>query len=147
MPPNPIVFDRPLLRRRRERARALGPETFLIDRVAVELAERLGAVLRQFELAVDLGTPTDAVRGALAGNASIGRLLAASPLPNGSTLRIANVRRARATGQTQSRARTSVYAPGPTTTAARRSAKHSRSALFVEQHPTFARSFDVRTNG
>ena len=34
--PNPIVFDRGLLRRRRERARALGPETFLIDRVAAD---------------------------------------------------------------------------------------------------------------
>ena len=45
---------------------ALGPETFLIDRVAADLAERLGAVLRQFDVAVDLGTPTDAVRGALA---------------------------------------------------------------------------------
>src|SRR5438270_439155 len=80
---NPIVFDRALLRRRRERARALGPETFLIDRVAADLAERFGAVLRQFELAVDLGTPTDAVRAALVGNASIGRLIAAGPLPEG----------------------------------------------------------------
>ena len=83
MPPNPIVFDRPLLRRRRERARALGPETFLIDRVAADLAERLRAVLRQFDVAVDLGTPADAVREALAGNAAIGRLIAASPLPDG----------------------------------------------------------------
>ena len=83
MTSNPIVFDRALLRRRRERARALRPETFLIDRVAADLAERLGAVLRQFDVAVDLGTPTDAVREALAGNASIGRLIAASPLPDG----------------------------------------------------------------
>jgi len=83
MPPNSIVFDRALLRRRRERARALGPETFLIDRVAADLAERLGAVLRQFDMAVDLGTPGDAVREALAGNAAIGRLIAASPLPDG----------------------------------------------------------------
>ena len=83
MPPNRNVFDRALLRRRRERARALGPETFLIDRVAADLAERLGAVLRQFDLAVDLGTPGDAVREALADNAAIGRLIAASPLPDG----------------------------------------------------------------
>src|SRR5947209_4873281 len=39
---NPIIFDRPLLRVRRRRARALGPETFLLDRVAADLAERLG---------------------------------------------------------------------------------------------------------
>jgi SAM-dependent methyltransferase len=83
MPPNPIVFDRALLRRRRERARALGPETFLIERVAADLAERLGAVLRQFDVAVDLGTPGDAVREALAANEAIGRLIAASPLPDG----------------------------------------------------------------
>jgi len=83
MPPNPIVFDRALLRRRRQRAHALGPETFLIDRVAADLAERLGAVLREFDVAVDLGTPGDAVREALAGNAAIGGLIAASPLPDG----------------------------------------------------------------
>jgi SAM-dependent methyltransferase len=83
MPTNPNVFDRALLRRRRERARALGPETFLIDRVAADLAERLGAVLRQFDVAADLGTPGDAVREALADNAAIGRLFAASPLPDG----------------------------------------------------------------
>lgn len=65
----PLIFDRPLLRARRARAAALGPATFLIDRVADDMAERLGAVLRRFELAADLGTPTDAVRRALAGKA------------------------------------------------------------------------------
>jgi len=80
MPQSSIVFDRALLRRRQQRARGLGPETFLIDRVAADLAERLGAVLRRFDLAVDLGTPTDAVREALADNASIGMLIAAAPL-------------------------------------------------------------------
>jgi SAM-dependent methyltransferase len=79
---NPLVFDRALLRKRRERARALGPETFLIDRVAADLAERIDAVLRQFEVAVDLATPTDAVRAALAGNAAIGRLIAAGSSPD-----------------------------------------------------------------
>src|SRR3954464_5764457 len=49
MAPSPLVFDRALLRRRRERAIASGPETFLLDRVAADIAERLGAVLRQFE--------------------------------------------------------------------------------------------------
>ncbi|MEN3377378.1 MAG: hypothetical protein V7604_2733 [Hyphomicrobiales bacterium] len=76
---NPIIFDRPLLRSRRRRARALGPETFLLDRVAADLAERLGAVLRQFDIAVDLGTPTEAVRAACTGLASIGTLIAANP--------------------------------------------------------------------
>jgi SAM-dependent methyltransferase len=63
----PRVFDRPLLRRRRRRALALGAATFLIDRTAGDLAERLSAVLRRFSLAADLGSPTDAVRRALAG--------------------------------------------------------------------------------
>jgi SAM-dependent methyltransferase len=76
---NPIIFDRALLRARRRRARALGPETFLLDRVAADLAERLSAVLRQFDVAVDLGTPTDAVRAAFTGLASIGMLIAANP--------------------------------------------------------------------
>jgi SAM-dependent methyltransferase len=82
MSASPIVFDRAVLRLRQRRARALGPETFLIDRVAADLAERLGAVLRQFEVAVDLGTPTNAVREALA-NASIGTLIAAGALAAG----------------------------------------------------------------
>ena len=76
----PLVFDRALLRRRLARAHALGFETFLIDRVAADLAERLGAVLRRFDLAVDLGTPTGAVREALADNSAIGTLIAAAAL-------------------------------------------------------------------
>src|SRR3954468_4035771 len=80
---NPIIFDRALLRLRRRRARALGPETFLIDRVAADLAERLGAVLRQFAVAVDLGTPADAVRGALADVPSVSALIAARSSPDG----------------------------------------------------------------
>lgn len=76
---NPTIFDRALLRGRRRRARTLGFETFLIDRVAADLAERLGAVLRQFDIAVDLGTPTDAVRGAFTGLTSIATLIAANP--------------------------------------------------------------------
>jgi SAM-dependent methyltransferase len=64
----PCVFDRHLLRRRRRRARALGAATFLIDRVAADLGERLSAVLRRFNLAADLGSPAGAVRRELAGS-------------------------------------------------------------------------------
>ena len=78
---NPVLFNRKLLRQRQRRALSLGPETFLIDRIASDLAERLGTVLRQFDVAVDLGTPTDAVRDVLADNASIGMFVAASALP------------------------------------------------------------------
>ena len=75
MPSPPAIFDRKLLRARQNRARRLGPETFLIDRVADELGERLSAVLRSFECAVDLGTPTDAVRHVLAEGGKIGTIV------------------------------------------------------------------------
>ena len=78
---NPETFDRSLQRRRRRRAAALGPTTFLIDRVAEDLAERLALVLRDFPLAVDLGTPTPAVRRALAKLPAVGRVVAAGSIP------------------------------------------------------------------
>jgi SAM-dependent methyltransferase len=76
MTERPMIFDRALIRRRQRRAAALEPATFLLDRVAGDLAERLQAVLRQFEIAVDLGTPGDAVRTALAGSRSIDTIVA-----------------------------------------------------------------------
>jgi len=63
----PVLFDRALLRARQDRARRLGPATFLLDRVAEEMAERLHAVLREFKSAADVGTAGDQVRNALAG--------------------------------------------------------------------------------
>jgi SAM-dependent methyltransferase len=78
MSESPMIFDRALIRHRQRRAMALGPATFLLDRVAVDLAERLQAVLRQFDVAADLGTPGDAVRSALAGFRSIGTIVATS---------------------------------------------------------------------
>jgi SAM-dependent methyltransferase len=71
MAPNPnaapILFDRPLLRARQQRALRDGPATFLLDRVAEDAAERLQAVLREFNNAADIGTPGDQLRNALAG--------------------------------------------------------------------------------
>jgi SAM-dependent methyltransferase len=63
----PVLFDRALLRVRQARAEKLGPATFLLDRVAEDMAERLHAVLRAFSSAADLGTTGDQVRNALAG--------------------------------------------------------------------------------
>ena len=77
-----MIFDRALLRHRRRRAAALGPATFLLDRVADDLAERLAAVLRRFEFAVDLGTPGDVVRNALSRLESVGRVVAADVMPD-----------------------------------------------------------------
>lgn len=85
------IFDRQLLGVRRRRAAGLGAETFLLDQIARELAERLSTVLRRFDIAVDLGTPTDSLRRALAA-APIGTLISALPefpkLPAGSALTI-----------------------------------------------------------
>jgi SAM-dependent methyltransferase len=67
----PRIFDRTLLRQRRRRAQTLGPATFLIDRVADDFADRLAAVLRRFPRAADLGSPTGAVRRAIAGRADM----------------------------------------------------------------------------
>jgi SAM-dependent methyltransferase len=64
-PTAPILFDRALLRARQDRARRDGPATFLLDRVAEDMQERLRAVLRQFQNAADIGTPGDQVRNAL----------------------------------------------------------------------------------
>ncbi len=77
MTESPLIFDRMLLRARRRRATAAGPETFLLDHVASDLAERLTAVLRRFHLVLDLGSPGDAVRRALADLPSIGTVISA----------------------------------------------------------------------
>ena len=79
MSQSPTIFDRKLLRARQRRARVRGPETFLLDRVAEEMGERLAVVLRRFERAVDLGTPTDALRRVLAASGKVETLVGASP--------------------------------------------------------------------
>lgn len=76
----PLVFDRALVRRRLTRAAGLGAETFLLDRVAEDLADRLSAVKRRFARAVDLGTPGDAVRRALAVHGAVEQLFSAAPI-------------------------------------------------------------------
>ena len=80
MSSHPMIFDRHLVRVRRRRAAVLGPSTFLIERVAEDLSDRLAAVLRRFEWAVDLGTPTDAVRAVLAASGKVGAIVAAEAL-------------------------------------------------------------------
>ena len=58
----PILFDRALLRVRQNRARRGEPATFLLDRVAEDMEERLHAVLRQFADAADIWTPGEILR-------------------------------------------------------------------------------------
>jgi SAM-dependent methyltransferase len=76
--PHPVVFDRRLLRARRARAAALGPSTFLLERVAEDLSDRLATVLRRFEVAVDLGTPTAAVWRVLAASGKVATVVRAA---------------------------------------------------------------------
>ena len=80
MTDSPLIFDRALLRLRRRRAMALGPVTFLLDRVADDMADRLAAVLRRFDVAVDLATPGPAVRTAIARLGSVGTIVAADAI-------------------------------------------------------------------
>jgi SAM-dependent methyltransferase len=92
-PPVPLIFDRALIHRRRRRAQALGPATILLDRVAEDFAERLGAVLRRFDLAADLGTPGTAVRDALARLGSVGTIVAVDAIFQGGPPRVEKVYR------------------------------------------------------
>lgn len=78
-PALPRVFDRTLARERRRRAAAMGAATFLLDRVAEDVADRLGAIRRRFEVAADVLTPTDTLRRALDGSPSIGSIAAVAP--------------------------------------------------------------------
>jgi SAM-dependent methyltransferase len=58
----PILFDRALLRVRQTRALRGEPATFLLDRVAEDIEERLHAVLREFTAAADIWSPGEILR-------------------------------------------------------------------------------------
>jgi len=64
--PMPVLFDRALLCARQARARQLGAATFLLDRVAEDMADRIGAVKRDFADAADIWTPGEALHAPLA---------------------------------------------------------------------------------
>ncbi|TAL01998.1 MAG: methyltransferase domain-containing protein [Rhodospirillaceae bacterium] len=73
-----IVFDRAVVRRRRDRAAAgLAAADFLLRESAVRLADRLLDVTRSFPLALDLGCHSGQLASVLAGHARIGCLLQA----------------------------------------------------------------------
>ena len=57
-----MLFDRTLLRARLNRARRGGPVTFLLDRVAEDMEERLQAVTRNFSDVADIWTPGELLR-------------------------------------------------------------------------------------
>jgi SAM-dependent methyltransferase len=62
----PILFDRALLRARQDRARRGAPVTFLLDRVADDMEERVQAVMRNFSDAAEIWTPGELLRKPLA---------------------------------------------------------------------------------
>jgi SAM-dependent methyltransferase len=62
----PILFDRALLRARRERAQRGGPATFLLDRVREDFEDRLQAVTRNFADVADVWTPCELLQQPLA---------------------------------------------------------------------------------
>src|SRR5437773_6549504 len=62
----PILFDRALLRARQDRARRGEPVTFLLDRVAEDMEERLQAVMRNFADVADIWTPGELLRKPIA---------------------------------------------------------------------------------
>jgi len=77
----PLVFDRPLVRRRLSRALHQGYADFLLVRAIEDLEERLSAVLREFPLALDVGTPTPAAAEALRRSGRAGTVIRLSPVP------------------------------------------------------------------
>jgi SAM-dependent methyltransferase len=73
--PVPRLIDRAALRARQARALRGEPATFLLDRVAEDMQERLHAVLREFKDVADIWTPGDILREAPADRyASIARV-------------------------------------------------------------------------
>ncbi|WP_284177548.1 methyltransferase domain-containing protein [Rhabdaerophilum sp. SD176] len=61
------------------RARSLGAETFLLERSAGDLVDRLAPVLREFDSGLDLGTPGGFLAGWLAREGRARNLATASP--------------------------------------------------------------------
>ena len=74
------LFDRRLLRRRRDRAAArLAEHDFLLREAGERLADRLSDVTRRFPLALDLGCRDGLLAGILAGRGGIERLIGTDP--------------------------------------------------------------------
>ncbi|MBM6593396.1 methyltransferase domain-containing protein [Microvirga pudoricolor] len=77
----PLVFDRSLVRLRLKRALRQGYADFLLARLVEDLEDRLGAVLRTFGAALDVGSPTAAVAEALRGSGRAASVVRLSGLP------------------------------------------------------------------
>lgn len=72
------IFDLELLKQRRDRAAAnISAHDFLLQRVAEDFAVRLGAVQRQFPIAVDLGAHHGVLARTVAGIPGVSRVVSA----------------------------------------------------------------------
>jgi NADH dehydrogenase [ubiquinone] 1 alpha subcomplex assembly factor 5 len=81
------LFDRVLLRRRRARfAQEMPEHEFLLSHVAAEIADRIGAVLREFPRALDLGAYHGVLGRAVAALPSVGEMIYAESVPALATL-------------------------------------------------------------
>lgn len=77
----PLVFDRPLVRRRLSRALKQGYVDFLLQRAVEDLEERLAPVMRSFSLALDVGTPIPAAAELLSRSGRAETVVRLSPVP------------------------------------------------------------------
>ncbi len=82
----PLVFDRPLVRRRLARALSQGYADFLLVRAVEDLEERLSTVLRTFSLALDVGTPTSIAAEVLHRSARVETVIRLSPVPEAGSI-------------------------------------------------------------
>lgn len=82
----PLVFDRPLVRRRLARALKAGYADFLLVRAVDDLEERLATVLRPFPLALDVATPTPAAAEALRRSGRAEHVVRLAPVPEAGTI-------------------------------------------------------------
>lgn len=71
----PALFDRALLHARQRRAQAIGAVSFLLDRVAEDMSDRLAAVMREFHVPADLWTPGEGLAALRARLPSIQRIV------------------------------------------------------------------------
>jgi SAM-dependent methyltransferase len=86
--PAPIIFDRALLRQRRQRVAAGMPaHAFLLDRVGDDLSDRLAVIKRRFPAMLDLGTPQAGLAQRLGQQPGL-MTVAASEAPPGSNVAI-----------------------------------------------------------
>ncbi len=76
------VFDRATLRRRRDRAIETLPDAdFLLAATAEDFADRLGAVLRDFSIAVDLSPAHGYAAAILRDSGKVGHVVSMAPTP------------------------------------------------------------------